>query len=90
MGKKHRKIKKYSETYQHASLLFIARVLKDTLKDNAAVYFVSMDNQQILLNTDLTTIFDSLAFSIAYETKDGLLVVHCYYRSCCNIRQGSY
>ena len=36
-----------------------------------------MDNQHILLNTDLTTIFDSLAFSIAYETKDGLLSELC-------------
>ena len=77
MGKKHRRINKHGETEQHASLLFIARVLKDTLKDNAAVYFVSMDNQQILVNTDLTTIFDSLAFSIAYETKDGLLSELC-------------
>ena len=38
MGKKHRKIKKHGGTEQHASLLFIASELKDTLKKSDHCY----------------------------------------------------
>ena len=77
MGKVHRKRMKHSGTVYEASLLYLASRIRDTVRDNVAVYFVSMQNQQILVNNDLTTILDSLAFSVAYKVKDGLLSQLC-------------